>query len=244
MSGPIVVKLGGSRGGQLEDLTGLLNQVTPGRVVVIHGGGPEISSMLDRLGIQAHFEEGLRVTDAEAMDVVEMVLAGRVNKQLAGRLQALGFPAVGLSGPDGATVQAQPYREGRLGKVGEVTRVDPRLLQTLLAEGFLPLMAPIGLARDGSSLNINGDTVAAEVAIALQAERLIFLTDVPGLLDAEGQCLERVSAVKVQAMLRDGTISGGMIPKLEGGLKALERGVEQVEVRRSFDELGTVLEKE
>lgn len=240
---PIVVKLGGSRGEVLQDLTELLDQVGPGRVVVIHGGGPEISSMLDRLGLEARFEAGLRVTDEEAMNVVEMVLAGRVNKRLAGKLQALGYPAVGLSGPDGATVQARPYQEGRLGKVGEVVSVNPLLLQTLLGAGFLPLMAPIGLADDGSSLNINGDTVASEVAIALKAQRLIFLTDVPGLMDSNRTCLDRVGATVVAEMLGDGTISGGMIPKLEGALRALKLGVEQVEIRRDFCHPGTIVEK-
>lgn len=235
-----MIKLGGSRADRLEDLLALVKEAGPGNCVIIHGGGPEISSMLDRLGLEAVFEEGLRVTDQATMDVVEMVLAGRVNKRLAGQLQARGLPAVGLSGPDGGTVQAHPYKNGQLGKVGEVTKVDPHLLKTLLEAGFLPLMSPIGLAQDGSSLNINGDTVASEVASALKAGRLVFLTDVPGLLDGQGECLAQVTPSEVESLIASGVISGGMIPKLRGAMSALERGVQQVEIR-STAQGGTIL---
>lgn len=239
---PVVIKLGGSRGEDLGDLVSFIEQAGSGQTVIIHGGGPEISSMLDRLGLEAVFEDGLRVTDQATMDVVEMVLAGRVNKRLAGRLQALGIPAVGLSGPDGGTVHARPYKGGALGKVGEVIRVEPKLLRTLLDQGYLPLMSPIGLAEDGSSLNINGDTVASEVATALTARRLIFLTDVPGLLDGEGRCLEQVVPSQVRSMISSGVISGGMIPKLEGALRALSAGVQQVEIRSTVAH-GTIVKE-
>lgn len=231
MSGPpIVVKIGGSTLGShdtsLKDLVTLQQQ---GReVVVVHGGGPVISQWMQRQGIPPRFVNGLRVTDAASLDIVVAVLTGLVNKELAGLLHRLGGRALGLSGLDDGLLQAR-IANPELGYVGEITRVNPEPLQAVLAGGYMPLLAPLamqeldGTEHAGGPLNINGDTVAGELAWALGAERLIFLTDVPGVMDGNGRVLARLDRRRARLLLGSEVVKGGMIPKLEACLRALEQ---------------------
>ena len=220
----IVVKLGGAalphREAVLEDLRRA--QAAGFRPVLVHGGGPVISEWLARIGKEAVFVDGLRQTDEETLDVAIMVLAGKVNKQLVAELQRAGTPAVGLCGIDGGFVRARRQTAPDIGLVGEVGEVDPRPLHALAAAGYVPVVAPIALGADGP-LNINADTVAGDIARALGAAGLIFLTDVPGVKDRAGNVLPALDRAQASALQRDGVISGGMIPKVEACLSALER---------------------
>ena len=222
----IVVKFGGSAldksawGTVLEDLI----RLQP--AVLVHGGGPEITRMLNLLGHQPRFEKGLRMTDGPTMEVVEMMLAGRVNKSLVARLTGLGARAVGVSGVDGGLIEAVSMAD----RTGTITAVDPRLLETLIAGGFLPVVAPMGLGRDGLTYNLNGDTAAAALAVALKAERLVFLTDVPHLLDENRQPLLKIDRARAEELLQNGTVAGGMIPKLDSALSALAGGVGEAQI--------------
>lgn len=227
----LVVKIGGSTLGahdtSLEDLVEL--QRRGAHVVVVHGGGPAISGWLARLDAPTRFVRGLRVTDAPALEVVTAVLAGLINKQLVAQLLVRGARAVGLSGADGGLLAAV-LEDEELGFVGRLTGVDTRVLQTLLSGGFLPLVAPLALlsqageAGTGQLLNVNGDTVAGELAAALKAERLVFLTDVDGVRDAEGKPLRRIERAEAKALLASGVVTGGMIPKVEAALRAGDHG--------------------
>lgn len=226
---PLVVKIGGSTLGRhdtsLHDLVALQQQGRP--VVVVHGGGPVISQWMQRQGIPPRFVNGLRVTDAASLDIVVAVLTGLVNKELVSRLHNLGGRALGLSGLDAGLLQAR-IANPELGYVGEITQVNPEPLTALLDNGYIPMLAPLAMQEaDGSDhaggpLNVNGDTVAGELAAVLGAERLIFLTDVPGLMDANGRVLPRLDKRRAQLLLRSDVVRGGMIPKLEAGLRALE----------------------
>jgi len=195
--------------------------------IVVHGGGPQINRMLDRLGIEHRFLNGLRVTDAETMEVVEMVLAGSINKQLVAAINAVGGCAIGLTGKDGNLVRAKKLAgHGELGFVGEPERVDAEVLESLRKVEMIPVIAPIGVGADGSSYNINADTMAGAVAAAVKAKRFLLLTDVPGVLDAEKNLLPEITAAEARRLIADGTISGGMIPKVETCLEAVDGGVE------------------
>ncbi len=225
MSKTIVVKVGGStwdsRDAALDDIVALQREGQ--RVVVVHGGGDMLSRWLDVHGVESRFVDGLRVTDEDALPVAVAVLAGLVNKQLVAGINALGGKAVGLSGADGACLVA--LRRPELGYVGEVERVEAALLDSLLDRGYLPVLAPIGVESGRAQLlNINADTVAGEVAIALDADVLAFLTDVPGVLDSDGRTLERLSAAEVESLVADGTVSRGMLPKVEACVKASAAG--------------------
>lgn len=231
MSGPpLVVKIGGSTLGRhdtsLKDLVALQQE---GReVVVVHGGGPVISQWMQRQGIPPRFVNGLRVTDAASLDIVVAVLTGLVNKELVGMLHNLGGKALGISGLDAGLLEAR-VANPELGFVGEITRVNPEPLRALLDGGYMPLLAPLAMQEsDGSDhaggpLNINGDTVAGELAYALGAERLIFLTDVPGLMDGNGRVLPRLDRRRASLLLGSDVVRGGMIPKLAACLRALEK---------------------
>ena len=231
MSGPpLVVKIGGSTLGRhdtsLKDLVALQQE---GReVVVVHGGGPVISQWMQRQGIPPRFVNGLRVTDAASLDIVVAVLTGLVNKELVGMLHNLGGRALGLSGLDAGLLEAR-VANPELGFVGEITRVNPEPLRVVLDGGYMPLLAPLAMQEaDGSDhaggpLNINGDTVAGELAYALGAERLIFLTDVPGLMDGNGRVLPRLDRRRASLLLGSDVVRGGMIPKLAACLRALEK---------------------
>src|SRR3990172_7516740 len=224
--GPVVVKIGGSTLGShdtaLADLAALHAEGLP--LVVVHGGGDAVTAWLERHGVASRFVEGLRVTGADALDVVVAVLAGLVNKQLVAQLNALGARAAGLSGADGGLLRARRHRQ-ELGFVGEITAVDSGVLHDLLAAGLLPVVAPIAAEDDdgrltGQLLNVNADTVAGELARALSAAQLIFLTDVPGVLDSDGRLLERLSPAEAEGLLAAGTVGGGMIPKVQAALSA------------------------
>ncbi|MDR7517120.1 MAG: acetylglutamate kinase [Armatimonadota bacterium] len=229
----VVVKYGGSiMDGEpadtlAEDL--VLLQGAGVRPVLVHGGGPEITRMLDRLGKPSRFVNGLRVTDQETMDVVEMVLAGRANKALVARLAAAGGRAVGLSGKDGGLLRARPLAGPEdLGLVGEVEEVDPTVVRVLAEHGFIPVVASVGWGRDGRTYNLNADHAAAALAGALGAGKFIVLTDVPGILTGQppqAEVLSTATAAQVRALVAEGVISRGMIPKVEACLTALEAGV-------------------
>lgn len=218
----VVVKIGGSTLGQhdttLQDVVTLKNLHI--NVVLVHGGGSLITDWLNRIGKEARFIDGLRVTDAETMDIVTMTLAGKVNKDLVATLQALGGRAVGLSGVDGGLLRADPLNP-LLGAVGLVRQVDLTPVRLLSEAGYIPVIAPIALGENGQLLNLNADTAAAEIAIALGAEKLIFLTDVPGICDAEGRLLSQLTASQTRALIAQRVIRGGMIPKAEACLRAI-----------------------
>jgi acetylglutamate kinase len=200
--------------------------------IVVHGGGPQINQMLDRLQIKSHFIDGLRVTDAAAMEVVEMVLAGSTNKHIVSAINAAGGKAVGLSGRDGNLLLATKQvlkkngQEIDLGFVGDPKTVDPHVLKTLAQGGMIPVIAPISAGEGGETYNINADTAAGAIAAAVGATRLLLLTDIVGVLDKEGKLLENLTVSQVRSLMSDGTISGGMIPKLETCIEAVEGGVE------------------
>lgn len=205
--------------------------------VVVHGGGPQIGSMLKRLGVESQFVGGLRVTDAETARIAEMVLAGSINKEIVGWIAQAGGKAVGISGKDAAFVTAQKVlrsepdplqgieRHVDLGFVGEPVAVDPGILNTLSAQGFIPVVAPIALGADGNTYNINADTMAGAIAGACQAARFFLLTDVPGVLDKNGALVTDLDPRRVRELEADGTIKGGMIPKVETCINAVGAGV-------------------
>ncbi|MCU0831082.1 MAG: acetylglutamate kinase [Rhizobiaceae bacterium] len=208
--------------------------------VVVHGGGPQIGAMLDRMGIKSTFEGGLRVTDRATVEIVEMVLAGSINKQIVEMINREGEWAIGLCGKDGNMVYAQKAtktvrdpdsnieRVLDLGFVGEPVEVDRTLLDLLARSEMIPVIAPVAPGRDGHTYNINADTFAGAIAGAMDAERLLFLTDVPGVLDKNKQLIPELTIAQARALIADGTISGGMIPKVETCIEALDRGVKAV----------------
>ncbi|GHD14839.1 acetylglutamate kinase [Tianweitania populi] len=208
--------------------------------IVVHGGGPQIGSMLTRLGIKSEFRGGLRVTDKETVEVVEMVLAGSINKEIVALINKEGEWAIGLSGKDGNMVFAEKaektYRNPEtgetelldLGFVGEPVEVDRTLLDLLARSEMIPVIAPVAPGRDGNTYNINADTFAGAIAGALQAKRLLFLTDVPGVLDADKNLIPELTVAEALRLIEDGTISGGMIPKVETCIDAIKRGVQGV----------------
>src|SRR5579875_805801 len=238
----IVVKYGGHAMGEenLADQFGadiaLLKQVGVNPVVV-HGGGPQINAMLKRLAIQSSFVDGLRVTDAAMVEVVEMVLAGTVNKHVAGLINQAGALAVGICGKDGHLIRARKLtrtvrdpdshieRALDLGFVGEPEHIDVRVIHALTGAGLIPVIAPVGMGTDGHTYNINADTVAGAIAGALGASRLLMLTDVPGVLDRDGKLVPELTVAEVKAGVADGMITGGMIPKVETCVDAVGRGV-------------------
>jgi acetylglutamate kinase len=225
----VVIKFGGNAMGDDEAMSSfardivLLRQVGVNPVVV-HGGGPMINEMLDRLGITSDFVQGKRVTDAATVEVVEMVLSGRVNKRIVQAINAEGGKAVGLSGKDAALITCDPA-DPELGFVGEPTEVNPAVLTNLFADDMIPVIAPLGAGRNGETYNINGDTVAGAIAAALKADRLLLLTDVAGVKNAAGEVVTALSAAEVEAMTESGVIAGGMIPKTETALHAVRNGV-------------------
>ena len=208
--------------------------------VVVHGGGPQIGDMLKRLGIKSEFAAGLRITDKETVEIVEMVLSGSINKQIVGFINAAGGRAVGLSGKDGNMVQARKVtrtvadpgsnieRVVDLGFVGEPEKVDVTVLNQILGRELIPVLAPVATSADGATYNVNADTFAGAIAGALKAKRLLLLTDVPGVLDKSKQLIKELSVDDARRLIADGTITGGMIPKVETCMYALDAGVEAV----------------
>ena len=219
---PVVVKIGGSAlaGGALDDLPEILASETP--VALLHGGGQQLTRMLDALGMSTEFREGLRVTDEPTMTVAEMVFAGEVNKALVRELYAMGIPAVGVSGTDGPTLHVEPVPN--LGRVGSVTRVEGHLLETLWTGGFVPVVAPIGLGPEGA-YNVNADSAAASLAAGLGAGHLFFLTDVDGLLYG-GEAVPALAPKECEGYVEKGLAIGGMVPKLRAAAEAAREGVE------------------
>lgn len=237
MTSPItVIKLGGSALGEHPDASGLddIAELHAGgrRLVVVHGGGATITEWLERLGVESRFARGLRATDERALAVVVAVLAGLVNKQLVAELEGRGARAVGLSGADGAILRARRF-DRALGFVGEVVRVDAEALRRVVEGGAVAVLAPVAIEVAGEALrpqllNVNADTVAGQVAAALHAERLILLTDVPGVLDAQGAVVAELNANEARRLLSEGVVAGGMIPKVEAALHASAAGVPTV----------------
>ena len=200
------------------------------KVVLVHGGGPEISQTMKALGKEAVFVDGLRVTDRETVDIVQMVLAGKINKTLVNLLEMKGGQAMGISGMDGRLIEAE-IKDERLGYVGEITHINIQPVTDLLEKGYIPVISTLGCDREGNAYNINGDTAAARVAGALEAERLIMLSDIPGLLrdkDDPTTLIPELSVMEAARLRQEGVISGGMIPKMECCVEAIRRGVRKV----------------
>jgi len=239
----VVVKYGGHAMGDNALSEGFARDIVLMRqvginVVVVHGGGPQIGAMLDKVGVESEFVDGLRVTTAEAVGVVEMVLSGQVNKSIVAQITAEGGRAVGLSGKDGGLVRVRKLSRSTrdpnsniekvvdLGFVGEPDQVDPYILEAMSDKGIIPVVAPIGWDADGGTYNINADTVAGAVASALGATRLLMLTDVAGVLDKSGALMQELTIADCKALQEEGTLSGGMIPKIETCIDAVNKGVE------------------
>jgi acetylglutamate kinase len=207
--------------------------------IIVHGGGPQIEQLLNRVGKKGQFIQGMRVTDAETMDLVEMVLAGSVNKEIVELINHAGGRAVGLTGQDGGLIRAKkmtltskerPNEQIDIGQVGEIASIDPAILHTLTQTGFIPVIAPIGSGGDGETYNINADVVAGKVAEILKAEKLLMLSNIPGVLDKNGNLLTGLTARQIDDLFADGTISGGMLPKISSALDAARGGVNSVHI--------------
>ncbi len=242
-----VIKYGGSaqvkedlKNAFAQDIV-LLNYIGI-RPVIVHGGGPKISSVMEKMGKKPKFVQGQRVTDKETMDIVEMVLGGLVNKEIVSLINSHGGKAVGMSGKDGELIRAKKKLVKRispetgddtlidLGLVGEVTSVNTHVLSSLEKEGFIPVISPIGVGSKGETLNINADYVAASIASTLKAEKFILLTDVPGIMDKKNQIVSTLTEKQIKKLVRDGTITGGMLPKVQACLKAVEGGVSKTHI--------------
>jgi acetylglutamate kinase len=233
----IVIKYGGSA--MIDD--GLKNSFSKDvsllkyvgiNPVVVHGGGPEIGATLSKLSIESKFHNGLRITDESTMEVVVMVLAGKINKEIVLNINKSGAKAVGISGVDASIVEAQKklMEDVDLGLVGDVKTINPSIINHLTQSGYIPVVAPIGVDDEGKRYNINADSVASAVAISLKAEKLIFLTDADGVLDKNGSLISSIEISDISGMIEDGTISGGMIPKILSSKDAIERGVGKVHI--------------
>jgi acetylglutamate kinase len=206
--------------------------------IVVHGGGPQISKTLDKIGKDSEFISGMRVTDSETMDVVEMVLGGLVNKEIVNLIHQHGGHSIGLTGKDGRLITAKKLKSKieptseiiDLGHVGEVDQIDVSVIELLLEGDFIPVIAPIGVGNDGFSYNINADLVAGSIAEALKAEKLILLTNTPGLLDEKGELLTGLNTKKVNRLIKDGVVHGGMLPKIDCALSAVKDGVNRAHI--------------
>lgn len=207
--------------------------------VVVHGGGPQIEGLLSKLGKKGEFIQGMRVTDAETMDVVEWVLAGEVQQDVVGLINAAGGKAVGLTGRDGGMIRAKklkvqdkddPSKEHDIGQVGDIVAIDPSVVKALQDDQFIPVVSPIGFGEHNESYNINADVVAAKLATVLQAEKLLMLTNIRGVLDKQGELMTELTPRRIDELVADGTISGGMIPKIAGAIDAAKSGVNAVHI--------------
>ena len=255
----VVVKYGGHAMGEEASARSFASDIvlleqTAINPVVVHGGGPQIGDMLKRLGIKSEFAAGLRITDAATIEVVEMVLAGSINKQIVGYINEAGGKAVGLCGKDGNMVQARKVTRTMvdpgshiekvvdLGFVGEPSKVDVTVLSQILGRELIPVLAPVATSAEGGTFNVNADTFAGAIAGALKAKRLLLLTDVPGVLDKSKKLIKELSVDDARRLIADGTISGGMIPKVETCIYALEAGVEGVVILDGKVEHAVLLE--
>ena len=214
----------------------LLQQVGT-KPVVVHGGGPQIENMLNKLNIKTNFIDGLRVTDKDTVNVVEMVLSGAINKSIVAAIMSAGAKAVGISGKDGGLIKAEKITSRRdpnsaiekvvdLGFVGKPTKIDTKVLDALMHGGLIPVVAPLGLGEDGQTYNINADTVAGAISSSLEAKRMLMLTDVPGVLDKDGNLIEELSSKEAKDLIQKGIINSGMIPKVETCIEAVENGTD------------------
>jgi len=240
----IVVKYGGNAMTEAALKTSFAHDVVLLKLVgmnpvVVHGGGPQIEQLLARLGKKGEFVHGMRVTDDETMDVVEMVLGGQVNKEVVTLINQAGGKAVGLTGQDGAFIRAKklmlpdrdkPKQMLDIGQVGAIESIDPQVISVLEAGGFIPVVAPIGVGANGESFNINADLVAGKLAEILKAEKLVLLTNTPGVLDKDGALLTGLTAKQIDGLFADGTLSGGMLPKISSALDAARSGVRSVHI--------------
>ena len=240
----IVVKYGGNaitdellKGGFARDV--VLLKLVGINLVVVHGGGPQIEDLLSRVGKKGEFIQGMRVTDAETMDIVEMDLAGKVNKEIVELINHAGGKAVGLTGQDGGLIRARKLilsggsdapGDLDIGQVGEIESVDPQVIESLLASGFIPVIAPIGSGAHGETYNINADLVAGKLAEILKAEKLVLMTNTPGVLDKQGNLITGLTAREIDQLFEDGTLSGGMLPKISSALDAARSGVQSVHI--------------
>ncbi|MBP8812519.1 MAG: acetylglutamate kinase [Laribacter sp.] len=238
----IVIKYGGNAMTDPELKAGFARDVVMLKLVgmnpvVVHGGGPQINDLLARLGKQGEFVAGMRVTDPETMDVVEMVLGGLVNKEIVSLINQAGGKAIGLTGKDGNFIRARKLyiQDGSdegvdIGQVGEVDSIDPQVVQLLDTQDFIPVIAPVGVGPDGMAYNINADLVAGKLAETLRASKLVLMTNTPGVLDRDGNLLTGLTAKSIDALFADGTLSGGMLPKISSALDAARGGVESVHI--------------
>lgn len=242
----VVIKLGGHAMGSDAAMESFARDVVLMRQVgvnpvIVHGGGPMINAMLDRLGIESRFVNGKRVTDAATMEVVEMVLSGVVNKRIVHAINRQGGRAVGLSGKD-ANLMMCKAADPALGLVGRPSQMDPRILKTLFDTSIVPVIAPLGAGEEGETFNVNGDTAAGAVAGALKADRLILLTDVAGVKNADGDVVTELTAENIRTLTQEGVIAGGMIPKTETALDAIASGVRAVAILDGRTENACLLE--
>lgn len=231
----LVIKYGGNamineelKSSVMHDL--VLLRLVGIKVVLVHGGGPEISAMLKRVGIESKFVNGLRYTDKETAEIVRMVLAGKINKSLVGQIEACGGKAIGLCGIDGGMLSCEKESE-ELGYVGKIVRADTKIILDCLASGYIPVISTVGYDREGNVYNVNADTAASEIAGALEAEGMILMTDIRGLLenkDDESTLIKKVVVSEIPSLVKEGIISGGMIPKIECCKEAIRRGVKKV----------------
>jgi len=243
----LVIKYGGNAMESEELKTGFARDIVLMKAVginpvVVHGGGPQIGDLLKRLNIESHFIDGMRVTDSQTMDVVEMVLGGQVNKSIVSLINQHGGSAIGLTGKDAGLIRAKKLKATRqtpemtkpeiidIGHVGEVTGVNAELLEMLVQGNFIPVIAPIGVGENGESYNINADLVAGRVGDVLKAEKLMLLTNIAGLMDKQGSVLTGLSTAQVDALIADGTIYGGMLPKIRCALEAVQGGVNSAHI--------------
>ncbi|PYC47117.1 acetylglutamate kinase [Litorivita pollutaquae] len=242
----VVIKFGGHAMGDDEAMETFARDVVLMRQVgvnpvIVHGGGPMINEMLDKLGVKSEFVNGKRVTDKATMEVVEMVLSGRVNKRIVQAINEQGGRAVGLSGKDASLIECEAANPA-LGLVGHPVKIEPTIIHSLFRDEIIPVIAPLGFGKNGETFNINGDTAAGAIAAALKADRLLLLTDVAGVKNRDGEVLTELSAKQIREMTADGTIAGGMIPKTETALAAIEGGVRAVVILDGRAPNATLLE--
>ena len=239
----IVIKYGGNAMADSDLVESFCNDIvflkqSGLKPVIVHGGGPQIGSMLERLGIKTKFESGMRITDEDTLEVVEMVLAGRINKNIASKINSSGGKAVGISGKDGSMIVAEKLTKQNgsnesniekiidLGYVGFPKKINNTIIETLIKDDFIPIIAPLGIGVDGKTYNINADTAAGAIASSLKSKRLLILTDVEGVIDSNNNLLEEVNGEKIDEMIESGEVSGGMIPKLNTCLDSVNNGVD------------------
>ena len=239
----IVIKYGGNAMADSDLVESFCNDIvflkqSGLKPVIVHGGGPQIGSMLERLGIKTKFESGMRITDEDTLEVVEMVLAGRINKNIASKINSSGGKAVGISGKDGSMIVAEKLTKQNgsnesniekiidLGYVGFPKKINNTIIETLIKDDFIPIIAPLGIGVDGKTYNINADTAAGAIASSLKSKRLLILTDVEGVIDSNNNLLEEVNGKKIDEMIESGEVSGGMIPKLNTCIDSVNNGVD------------------